>query len=124
MGLRNDQLEKIQALDEAYLQHVTQLCIDREASLTALQAATPNTVLAPLSSPLRAGEITNHMARCAVSFDLQQEAYLNLVRTFVLAILTPYQAGLLCAAAYPFFMEFPAIIAHVLEAASSPGARR
>ncbi len=124
MGLRNDQLERIQALDEAYLQEVTRLCVDREASLSALQAASPNTVLAPLSSPLRAAEVTGHMAQCAASFELQQEAYLNLIRTLVLTILTPYQAGLLCAAAYPFLMEFPAIIGHVLEAAHAPGRRQ
>lgn len=124
MGLRNDQLEQIQAIDEAYLRQITRLCNDREASLIALQAATPDTVLAPLSSTLMASETSVHMARCAASFELQQEAYLNLVRKFVLAILTPYQAGVLCAAAYPYLMEFPAIISHILEAASLPGGRR
>ena len=60
-----------------------------------------------------------HMARCSTSFALQQEAYLHLIRTFVLEILTPWQAGSLCAAAYPYFMEFPAVLAHILEAAAT-----
>ena len=119
MGLSNHQLDLIQQLDDKYLQKVTGLCINREASLAALQMTTPADILLPLSSPHRASSVAADMTRCAASFALQQEAYLHLIRTFVLTILTPRQCSLLCAAAWPFLMEFPAIIGHILEAAAT-----
>ena len=119
MGLSDHQLDQIRELDDTYLQKVTGLCLNREDSLAALQMTTPEAILAPLSRPHSASDVAADMAQCAASFALQQEAYLHLIRTFVLHILTPYQAGMLCAAAYPFFMEFPAVIAHILEAATA-----
>ena len=54
------------------------------------------------------------MSRVSIGFGLQQEAYLDLVRRFVLHILTPFQAGLLCAAAHPYLIEFPSVLWHIL----------
>ncbi|KAK9858875.1 hypothetical protein WJX84_007523 [Apatococcus fuscideae] len=96
MGLSIHQLDLIRALDDKYLQKVTGLCINREASLAALQMTTPAQILSPLGSPHKASSVAADMTQCSASFALQQEAYLHLIRTFALTILTPYQCSLLC----------------------------
>lgn len=119
MGLSNHQLDLIRELDDKYLQKVTGLCLNRENSLAALQMTAPADILSPLGSPHKASTVAANMTLCSASFALQQEAYLHLIRTFILTILTPYQCSLLCAAAWPFLVEFPAVIGPVLDAAAA-----
>lgn len=91
-----------------------------QQQLTGLQppAGTTGTPGPELSSPHQAASIKTTLARLANGCALQQEAYLHLTRTFVLKILTPYQAGMLCSASYPYLMEFPAVMSHVLSQSS------
>ena len=117
--MTDEQINQIRKLDDEYLQRITGLCINRELSLTRLLEVTPERILGPLRSPHRVAAAAADMARCSASFALQQEVYIHLIRTFVLEVLTPWQAGKLCAAAYPFLMEFPAILSHILEAAGA-----
>ncbi len=119
LALSDEQIDLIRKLDDEYLQKITGLSINRETSLTSLLEVTPEKILGPLRSPHRAAAVAAEMARCSTSFALQQEVYMHLIRTFVLEILTPWQAGKLCAAAYPYLMEFPAVISHILEAAGA-----
>lgn len=89
--------------------------------MTNLQAAAANPAAAvpELSRPNEAASIRANMARISDLSGIQQEAYLHLVRSFVLYILTPFQAGLLCAAAHPYLIEFPSVLRHVVAGAAA-----
>lgn len=116
IALTADQLAATRALSDAYAQQVAAIMSERQQQLTSLQAPLAMTGRPgpELSSPHQAASIKTSMARLANGCALQQEAYLNLTRTFVLKILTPFQAGMLCSASYPYLMEFPAVMSHIL----------
>ena len=120
IALSSDQLAALHVLHDEYARHIAALSIERQPQLMASQSAASSAAgQAPeLSMPLQAAAISSQMASLTHSFDLQQEAYLHLVRSLVLHILTPYQTALLCAAAFPFLIEFPCIMQEMLSNAS------
>ncbi len=114
-ALSIEQLEAVRKLHADYAQQVTSAHAEQHRLLAMMQQA-PGTspVLPELSAPHEAADSICSMGHLCNSFALQREAYLNLTRSFVLHILTPLQAGLLCAASYPYLINFPAIISHLL----------
>lgn len=120
MALTADQMAAIRMLCDGYSQQTAAIKSERQQQLMGLQAPAVRTATPgpELSSPHQAASMKTTMARLANGCALQQEAYLHLTRTFVLKILTPFQAGMLCSASYPYLMEFPAVMSHLL--AQSP----
>ena len=94
-----------------------QVCQQQVTALHSPSAA-PGPSIPELSSPHQAALIKTTMARLANGCALQQEAYLHLTRTFALQILTPFQAGMLCSASFPYLVEFSAVLSHVLSQAA------
>ncbi len=118
-----DQLAAAQTLQQEYAQQVASADAESQAYLRSLQAsaAAPASSALELRQPHQAASEIARMGRISNAHAMQQEGYLNLIRGFVLNILTPFQAGLLCAAAYPYLIEFPSVISHmVAEAAWQP----
>lgn len=116
MALTADQLTATKVLYDGYAQQVAAIKSERQQQLAGLQTPAAMTGMPgpELYSPHQAASIKTMMARLANGCALQQEAYLHLTRSFVLKILTPFQAGMLCSASYPYLMEFPTVITHVL----------
>lgn len=112
-----EQLAAGRALVEEYSSQATKA---RAEQLAAMQpgpsaAAERAAALLPeLSTPHQAAVISSSMDRLTHSLALQEEAYLHLVRSLVLCILTPHQTGLLCAAAFPYLCEFPCVLLDML----------
>ena len=120
IALEATQLAAARALYDSYAQQAAHFSLERQQLLTSMQAADASPAPPELSTPLEAAAKSEQMARVSRSYAMQQEAYLHLTRTFVLHVLTPIQAGLLCAASYPYLVEFPSVMAHILNAAGSP----
>ena len=124
MAMDPAQLAAMQALHDGYVQHDSAIKARRQQQLAEMQAAQLSLCSPELVLPNQAASSAAAMGRMSSTLALQQEAYVHLIRAFVLHILTPFQAGLLCAASYPFLIEFPAIIEHLLEAARPQGMYR
>ena len=120
LSLTADQLAAASALSNGYHERVAAIKSARQQQVTALHSpsAAPGPPIPELSSPHQAALIKTTMARLANGCALQQQAYLHLTRTFALQILTPFQAGMLCSAFYPYLVEFPAVLSHVLSQAA------
>ena len=116
------QLAAARALYDSYVQQAAQARYKRQQLLSSMQTAAvaPAPFAPELSAPLHAAAISEQTRCVSNSHALQQEAYLHLTRSFVLHVLTPFQAGLLCAASYPYLIEFPCIMWQILNAAGCP----
>ena len=116
-----EQLVAAHALYDSYCNSIIQDQPQRQRSLAVLQAA-PATLhphVLELRAPHYAAHVTADMACLSSSMALQVQAYLNLYWTFVMCILTPHQAGMLSAASYPYLVEFPTILWHILHAGAA-----
>ena len=122
--LSEEQLAAGHAIQSSYVQQLAACQAERKELLKALQtaAAPPGAGIPELSAPNQAVAISSDMRRLSISSALQQEAYLHLTRSFVLHVLTPFDAGLLMAASHPYLVEFGAIMQHLLTAASNRAA--
>lgn len=111
-----EQLVAAHALYDSFSNSNGQEQHQRQRLVTVLQAApaTLHPSVLELKAPHHAAHITADMAGLSSSLALQVQAYLNLYWAFLLCILTPFQAGLLSAASYPYLVEFPTILWHVL----------
>ena len=114
-----EQHSALRALHKTYTRQVAEAHAECQDHLRSLQASQASLV-PELSQPHLAAALLACMSCISSTFALQQEAYLNLIRSFVLHILTPFQAGLLCAAAYPYLIEFPSVLWHMLSAPGAP----
>ena len=122
--LSEEQLATGLAIQSSYVQQLAACQAERKELLNALQpaAAPPGAGISELSAPSHAAAISSDMRRLSISNALQQEAYLHLTRSFVLHVLTPFDAGLLVAASHPYLVEFGAIMQHILTDASDRAA--
>lgn len=113
-----EQLIAAHALYDGYSNSIIQHQPQRHRLQSVLQAA-PATLhphVLELKTPHYAAHITADMACLSSSMALRVQAYLSLYWTFLLRILTPHQAGMLSAASYPYMVEFPTILWHILHA--------
>lgn len=113
--LSEEQLAAGLALQRSYVQQVAACQAERQGISAGMQTADAS--LSELSNTNKA--ISINRRHFEDSLALQQEAYLQLIRSFVLHILTPFNAGLLVAASHPFLVEFGAVIQHILSDARS-----
>ncbi|KAK9859389.1 hypothetical protein WJX84_012025 [Apatococcus fuscideae] len=81
-------------------------------------ASTATSFLPELRGPHHAAYISADVERLSGSYILQMQAYMDLSWALVLSVLTPFQAGMLSAASYPYMVEFPAIMWHMLHSAT------
>ena len=114
MALDSEQVAALRVLSRTYHQRVTAIKAERVQHLMAMQTGRASLLSPELAIPNQAASSAAAMGRLRAGTSLQQETYLHLIRSFVLGILTPYQAGLLCAASYPYLVEFPAVIGHLI----------
>ena len=122
LQLDANQVAAAQVLYDIYVQQAANANADRQQLLAALQSQSSTAAPATpeLSAPNMAFSLMTGMHRLQGSYALQQEAYMHLLRSFVLHILTPMQAGLLAAASYPFLTEFPAVLEHIVLRSRQP----
>ena len=118
MAMSNAQIIAVRALRDSYIQEISAIKNRQQQAMAEMQATQQSSVLL---LPNHAGSNFASLGRLSSSLALQQETSLHVIRRFLFHILTPFQAGLLCAASYPFLIEFPAVIEHLLEAGSSAG---
>ena len=114
--LDSEQLAAAQAIQDCYLRQIGAIYADRANQMQVLQASAAGSIaLVPeLSEPHQAARMLTSTGQISDGFALQRETYMQLIRSFVLCVLTPFQAGLLCAASYPYLIEFPSVLGHVL----------
>lgn len=122
--LSEEQLAAGLAIQTSYLHQIAACQAERQEILAGLQAAPcmPDASPPELSTPNWAASFSTDMGHLSNGHALQQEAYLHLIRSFVLHVLTPFDAGLLIAASYPYLVEFGAIIQHILSGPSNQAA--
>ena len=119
IALSREQLVAARALYNSYSNSTSQDQLQRQRLLAVTQAAPATLLPTPLElkAPHHAACLSADLACLSSSLALQTQCYLNLYWTFVLCILTPLQAGMLSAASYPYLIEFPTILCHVLHGA-------
>ena len=122
ISLDATQLLAAHALYDSYAQQAARSVSEREELLHSMQAPAASTdpPVPELSAPLQVASISEQMGRVSRAHALHLEAYLHLIRGFVLHVLTPFQAGLLCAASHPYLIEFPAMMWQMLNVAGTP----